>query len=87
VLMLKMHPGAAVWRLLTVDGDVTDHRWLDPQGPQPGGFDGVAVLLRTKVSRGRGPAAADFSLSPQAGLWQPLTGGGHAALSHTTWID
>jgi hypothetical protein len=86
VLMLKMHPGAAVWRLLTVDGDVTDHRWLDPQGPQPGGFDGVAVLLRTKVSRGRGPAAADFSLSPQAGLWQPLTGGGHAALSHTTWI-
>jgi hypothetical protein len=63
VLMLKMHPGAAVWRLLTVDGDVTDHRWLDPQGPQPGGFDGVAVLLRTKVSRGRGPAAAAFSLS------------------------
>jgi hypothetical protein len=87
VLMLKVHPGAAVWRLLTVDGDVTDHRWLDPQGPQPGGFDGVAVMLRTKVSRGRGPAAADFSLSPQAGLWQPLTGGGHAALSHTTWID
>ena len=87
VLMLKMHPGAAVWRLLTVDGDVTDHRWLDPQGPQPGGFDGVAVLLRTKISRGRGPAAADFSLSPQTGIWQPLTGGGHAALSHTTWID
>jgi hypothetical protein len=85
VLMLKVHPGAAVWRLLTVDGDVTDHRWLDPQGPQPGGFDGVAVLLRTKVSRGRGPAAAAFSLQPVGQLahdgWQPLAGGGLAAFA------
>jgi hypothetical protein len=87
VLMLRPSADGPILRLLTVDGDLSDHRWLDPQGPQPGGFDGVAVLLRTKVSRGRGPAAADFSLSPQAGLWQPLTGGGHAALSHTTWID
>ena len=80
-----MHPGAAVWRLLTVDGDVTDHRWLDPQGPQPGGFNGVAVLLRTKISRGRGPAAAAFSLQPIGQLahdgWQPLAGGGLAAFA------
>ena len=87
VLMLRPSADGPIQRLLTVDGDLSDHRWLDAQGPQPGGFDGVAVLLRTKVSRGRGPAAAAFSLSPEAGLWQPLTGGGHAALSHTTWVD
>ena len=87
VLMLRPSPDGPILRLLTVDGDLGDHRWLDPAGPQPGGFDGVAVMLRTKVSRGRGPAAAAFSLSPEAGLWQPLTGGGHAALSHTTWLD
>jgi hypothetical protein len=87
VLMLRPSPDAPILRLLTVDGDLSDHRWLDPQGPQSGGFDGVAVMLRTKVSRGRGPAAAAFSLAADAGLWQPLTGGGHAALSHTTWID
>ena len=87
VLMLRPSADGPILRLLTVDGDLSDHRWLDPQGPQPGGFDGVAVMLRTKVSRGRGPAAAAFSLAPDAGLWQPLAGGGHAALSHTTWID
>ena len=87
VLMLRPSADGPILRLLTVDGDLSDHRWLDPQGPQPGGFDGVAVMLRTKVSRGRGPAAAAFSLSPEAGLWQPLAGGGHAALSHTTWVD
>lgn len=87
VLMLRRGPDAPVWRLLTVDGDVTDHRWQDPQGPQPGGFDGVAVILRTKVSRGRGPAAAAFSLAPTVGAWQPLAGGGLAALSTTTWLD
>lgn len=87
VLMLRPSADGPIQRLLTVDGDFSDHRWLDPQGPQPGGFDGIAVMLRTKVSRGRGPAAAAFSLSSEAGLWQPLTGGGHAALSHTTWVD
>jgi hypothetical protein len=87
VLMLRPSPDAPVLRLLTVDGDLSDHRWLDPQGPQPGGFDGIAVLLRTKVSRGRGPAAAAFSLAPTVERWQPLAGGGHAALSHTTWVD
>jgi hypothetical protein len=48
VLMLRPSPDAPVLRLLTVDGDLSDHRWLDPQGPQPGGFDGIAVMLRTK---------------------------------------
>ena len=87
VLMLRPSTDGPILRLLTVDGDLTDHRWLDPQGPQPGGFDGVAVMLRTKVSRGRGPAAAAFSLAPTAERWQPLAGGGHAALSQTTWVD
>ena len=66
-------------RLLCIDGDKTDLRWLDPQGPQPGGFDGVAVILRTKRSRGRGAAAAAFSLQPSAD-WQALKGGGFAKL-------
>ena len=67
-------------RLLCIDGDKTDLRWLDPQGPQPGGFDGVAVILRTKRSRGRGAAAAAFSLQPSAD-WQALKGGGFAKLT------
>jgi hypothetical protein len=87
VLMLRPSADGPILRLLTVDGDLSDHRWLDPQGPQPGGFDGIAVMLRTKVSRGRGPAAAAFSLAPTLERWQPLAGGGQAALSHTTWID
>ena len=87
VLILRPSLDGPILRLLTVDGDLSDHRWLDPAGPQPGGFDGVAVMLRTKVSRGRGPAAAAFSLAPDTGIWQPLAGGGHAALSHTTWLD
>jgi hypothetical protein len=87
VLMLRPSPDAPVLRLLTVDGDLSDHRWLDPQGPQPGGLDGIAVMLRTKISRGRGPAAAAFSLAPTLERWQPLAGGGQAALSHTTWVD
>ena len=66
-------------RLLCLDGDKTDLRWLDQQGPQPGGFDGVAVMLRTKRSRGRGAAAAAFSLQPSAD-WQALKGGGFAKL-------
>lgn len=85
--VLLLRNGDTVARLLTVDGDITDHRWLDPAGPQPGGFDGIAVLLRTKRSRGRGAAAAAFSLAPTIGAWQPLAGGGQAALSLTTWQD
>ena len=85
--VMILQDGDSVARLLTVDGDTTDHRWQDPAGPQPGGFDGVAVLLRTKISRGAGPAAAAFSLAPTVGQWQPLAGGGRAALSTTTWQD
>lgn len=40
-----------------VDGDASDHRWRDPHG--------VAVILRTKVSRGADRTLADpFSLAP-----------------------
>jgi hypothetical protein len=67
-------------RLLCIDGDRNDLRWLDPQGPQPHGFDGVAVLLRTKRSRGRGAAAAAFSLQSSAD-WQALKGGGFVKLT------
>ena len=84
-LLLRVHPEAGIWRLACIDGDVTDHRWADPAGPQPGGFDGVAVILRTKRSRGKGPEADAFSLAPTFGTWQPLAGGGEAALSATTW--
>lgn len=72
--------GQGLWRLLCIDGDATDHRWADPAGPQPGGFDGVAVILRTKRSNGRGPEAAAFSLAPSFGQWQALAGGGQALL-------
>lgn len=48
--------------LRAVDGDASDHRWADPQG--------VAVILRTKASRGAGAEAQAFSLratpEPQA---------------------
>jgi hypothetical protein len=81
VLLLRTGPDAPVVRLQAIDGDVTDHRWTDPAGPQPGGFDGVAVMLRTKVSRGRGPEAAEFSLLPVWDKWQPLAGGGQALLT------
>jgi hypothetical protein len=83
--VLILRDGETVARLLCLDGDVTDHRWADPAGPQPLGFDGVAVLLRTKRSRGRGPAADAFSLAPIVGAWQPLAGGGQAAFSTTQW--
>lgn len=66
-------------RLIAVDGDLSDNRWLDPQGPA-GGWDGVAVMLRTKVSQGADrKVAATFSLTPTAG-WQPLAGCGEACL-------
>lgn len=79
-LALSLRRGDVVWRLQCIDGDKTDHRWADPAGPQPGGFDGVAVILRTKISRGRGAAAAAFSLAPAVGSWQDLAGGGQALL-------
>jgi hypothetical protein len=85
--VLILRNGDSVARLLCLDGDITDHRWADPAGPQPLGFDGVAVLLRTKASRGRGPEAAAFSLAPTIGAWQPLAGGGQAAFSTTQWAD
>ena len=83
--VLLLRNGDTIARLLVVDGDTTDNRWQDPAGPQPAGFDGVAVLLRTKRSRGATTAAAAFSLAPTIGQWQPLAGGGHAALSTTAW--
>ena len=59
----------------TVDGDRHDHRWMD--GP------GVAVILRTKASRGADPAVADpFSLAPH-GLPQPLADG----VARLIWPD
>ena len=83
--VLILRNGDRFARLLCIDGDVTDHRWADPAGPQPFGFDGVAVLLRTKRSRGKGPEADAFSLQPTIGAWQPLAGGGQAAFSTTQW--
>lgn len=54
--------GCAPLTLRAIDGDGSDHRWADPQG--------VAVILRTKASRGAGAEAAAFSLratpEPQA---------------------
>jgi hypothetical protein len=78
-LMLKRGPGAATWLLKCVDGDTSDHRWNDPAGPV-GHFEGVAVILRTKRSRGKGPEADAFSLQPLFDQWQPLAGGGRACL-------
>jgi hypothetical protein len=83
--VLILRDGDNFARLLCIDGDATDHRWADPAGPQPFGFDGVAVILRTKISRGRGAAADAFSLAPTVGAWQPLAGGGRAAFSTTQW--
>jgi len=40
----------------------------------------VAVILRTKRSRGKGPEADAFSLAPTFGKWQALAGGGQALL-------
>ena len=50
-----------------VNGDLSDHRYRDPHG--------VAVILRTKRSRGADPATSDpFSLAPH-GLPQALPDG------------
>ena len=78
---LLLRNGDHIQRLKCIDGDQSDNRWLDPQGPQDGDWDGVAVILRTKRSNGRGPEAAAFSLAPVVGQWQTLKGGGQAALS------
>ena len=68
-----------IQRLIAVDGDLSDNRWLDPAGAA-GGWDGVAVMLRTKVSQGADlKVASPFSLAPVPG-WQPLAGGGEAYL-------
>ena len=82
VLILKRGPLAV--DLTCVDGDSTDNRWADPAGPY-GGCDGVAVILRTKRSAGRGPEAEAFSLQPLYDCWQPLSGGGHAMLRSLPW--
>jgi len=50
----------------TVDGDLSDHRYLDPHA--------VAVILRTKTSRGAGPVADLFSLRGHESA-QPLPDG------------
>jgi hypothetical protein len=79
-LLLQPRQGGPITMLRCIDGDTTDHRWADPAGPHDG-FDGVAVLLRTKRSRGKGPEADAFSLAPVIGQWQPLAGGGFACFS------
>jgi len=66
-------------RLRCIDGDVTDLRYLDPQGPDSD-HDGVAVILRTKTSKGASAEAEPFSLRPLTGQWQALKGGGFAKL-------
>jgi hypothetical protein len=64
---LTLRPyGSAPITVPCVDGDATDHRWADPHG--------VAVILRTKLSRGAGPEAKGFSLAPH-GHSQPLADG------------
>ena len=50
----------------TVDGDLSDHRYLDPYA--------VAVILRTKTSRGAGAVADLFSLRGHESA-QPLVDG------------
>ena len=67
---LRLTAGGQTVIVATSDGDLSDHRWMDPQGP-----DRLAVLLRTKRSRGADPAVADaFSLAAH-GLPQHLADG------------
>jgi hypothetical protein len=82
--VLILESGGQAVDLACISGDDTDHRWADPSGPHLG-CDGVAVILRTKVSRGRGPAAEGFSLQPVMDAWQPLAGGGRAMLRSRPW--
>ena len=71
---LTLTAGGEAVTLPAIDGDQSDHRWADPHG--------VAVILRTKRSRGAGPEADAFSLAAH-GLPQYLADG-HAVL---TWPD
>ena len=71
---LTLAAGGEAVTVPAIDGDQSDHRWADPHG--------VAVILRTKRSRGAGPEADAFSLAAH-GLPQYLADG-HAVL---TWPD
>ena len=71
---LTLTAGGEAVTVPAIDGDASDHRWADPHG--------VAVILRTKLSRGAGPEAAAFSLAAHA-LPQYLADGS-AVL---TWPD
>ena len=72
---LTLAAGGEAVTVPTVDGDAGgDHRWADPHR--------VAVILRTKRSRGAGPEADAFSLAAH-GLPQYLADG-HVLLS---WPD
>ena len=71
---LTLAAGGEAVTVPATDGDASDHRWADPHG--------VAVILRTKRSRGAGPEADAFSLAAH-GLPQYLADG-HAML---TWPD
>ena len=52
---LTLAAGGEAVTVPAIDGDQSDHRWADPHG--------VAVILRTKRSRGAGPEADGFSLA------------------------
>ena len=71
---LTLAAGGEAVTVPAIDGDQSDHRWADPHG--------VAVILRTKRSRGAGPEADAFSLAAH-GLPQYLADG-HAMLA---WPD
>ena len=71
---LTLAAGGEAVTVPAIDGDQSDHRWADPHG--------MAVILRTKRSRGAGPEADAFSLAAH-GLPQYLADG-HAVL---TWPD
>jgi hypothetical protein len=71
---LTLAAGGEAVTVPAIDGDASDHRWGDPHG--------VAVILRTKRSRGAGPEADAFSLAAH-GLPQYLADG-HAVL---IWPD
>jgi hypothetical protein len=84
--VLILESGGQAVDLACIDGDASDHRWADPAGPGiAGGCDGVAVILKTKRSRGKGPEADAFSLLPVIDVWQPLAGGGRAMLRSQPW--
>ena len=71
---LTLASGGEAVTVAAIDGDQSDHRWADPHG--------VAVILRTKRSRGAGPEADAFSLAAH-GMPQHLADG--SAL--LTWPD